>query len=102
MSEEYRNLKYRMGESKPILVIRIPQGAVTPEGSPEDSRKKIYEYYKALREQLTDYHTLTLYDSSVQKIEFECINALNATEEDIENLKTKVEKILENSKSEEA
>lgn len=102
MSEEYRNLKYRMGESKPILVIRIPHELVTPEGSSEDSRTKIYEYYKNLRDQLTDYHILALYDSSVQKIEFECINALNATEEDIENLKSKVEKILENPKSEEA
>jgi len=94
MSEEYKNLKYRMGESKPILVLRIPHGAVTPDGSPEEDKQKIYSYYRGLREQLTDYHVLALYDSSVQKLEFECINALNATEEDIEDLKSRVEKIL--------
>jgi hypothetical protein len=94
MSEEYKNLRYKMGESKPILVLRIPHGAVTPEGSPEEAKQKIYNYYRDLREQLTDYHVLALYDSSVQKLEFECINAINATEEDIENLKKRVEEIM--------
>ena len=99
MSEEYRNLKYKMGETKPILVLRIPHGAVTPGGNPEEAKQKIYNYYRDLVEQLIDYHVLALYDSSVQKLEFECINALNATEEDIENLKRRVEKIMEEGRS---
>lgn len=79
-----------MGESKPILIIRIPHGALTPDGSPEDAKQKIYNYYKDLREELTDYHVLALYDSKVEKVEFECVNALNASEEEIEGLKKKV------------
>jgi len=94
MSEEYRNLKYKMRETKPILVLRIPPGAVTPEGNPEEAKRKIYKYYQDLRDQLTDYHVLALYDSSVQKLEFECINALNATEEDIEDLKSRVLELM--------
>ena len=90
MTEEYKNLRYKMGESKPILIIRIPHGALTPEGSPEDAKQKIYNYYKDLREELTDYHVLALYDSKVEKVEFECVNALNASEEDIEDIKKKV------------
>lgn len=90
MSEEYKNLRYKMGESKPILIIRIPHGALTPDGSPEDAKQKIYNYYKDLREELTDYHVLALYDSKVEKVEFECVNALNASEEDIEDIKKKV------------
>ena len=94
MTEEYKNLKYKMGKSKPILVLRIPHGAVTPEGSPEEAKQKIYRYYQDLRDQLTDYHVLALYDSSVQKLEFECINALNATEEDIEDLRSRVLELM--------
>jgi hypothetical protein len=90
MTEEYKNLRYKMGESKPILIIRIPHGALTPDGSPEDAKQKIYNYYKDLREELTDYHVLALYDSKVEKVEFECVNALNASEEEIEGLKKKV------------
>ena len=90
MTEEYKNLRYKMGESKPILIIRIPHGALTPDGSPEDAKQKIYNYYKDLREELTDYHVLALYDSKVEKVEFECVNALNASEEDIEDIKKKV------------
>ena len=72
------------------MIIRIPHGALTPDGSPEDAKQKIYNYYKDLREELTDYHVLALYDSKVEKVEFECVNALNASEEEIEGLKKKV------------
>lgn len=94
MTEEYRNLKYKMEGSKPILVLRIPHGAVTPNGNSEEAKQKIYRYYQDLREQLTDYHVLALYDSSVEKLEFECINALHSTEEDIQDLKRRVEEAI--------
>lgn len=94
MTEEYKNLKYKMGKSKPILVLRIPHGAVTPDGSPDEAKQKIYKYYQDLRDQLRDYHVLALYDSSVQKLEFECINALNAKEEDIEDLRSRVLELM--------
>lgn len=94
MSEEHRNLRCKTGEPKPILIIRIPHGAVTPDGSPEDAKQKIYRYYRDLRDQLSDYHVLALYDSKVERVEFECVNVLNAAEEDMENLKSRVLELM--------
>ena len=68
--------------AKPILVIRFPLGAA--------SISKIKNEISRLSEQMKDYHLLFLVDNSTKRIEFECINALNAKDEDIEVLKRKV------------
>lgn len=68
--------------AKPILVIRFPLGAA--------SISKIKNEISRLSEQMKDYHLLFLVDNSIERIEFECINALNAKDEDIEVLKRKV------------
>lgn len=52
--------------------------------------------YKQIGKQLPDYHVLCPMDNSVDRVEFECYNAINATDKDIEEIKQMVLKQLEN------
>ena len=72
--------------SKPIFIIRFPYQ--------EENRAKFLEMYKQLGEQLSDYHVLCPMDSSISRVEFECYNASNATDKDIEEIKQMVLKQL--------
>ena len=68
--------------NKPIFIIRLPYT--------EDSRDKYLEMYKQIGEQLPDYHVICPMDNSVNRVEFECYNAINATDKDIEEIKQMV------------
>jgi hypothetical protein len=74
--------------NKPIFIIRFPYQ--------EENRDKYLEMYKQLGEQLSDYHVLCPMDNSISRVEFECYNAINATNKDIEEIKQMVLKQLEN------
>jgi hypothetical protein len=71
---------------KPIFLIRFPH-------SPEQKANYL-SYYEMLIEQLPDYNVLVLMESGIDRVEFECYNALNSTEKDIEELKAMALKIL--------
>ena len=72
--------------SKPIFIVRFP--------FVEENRDKYLQMYKQLGEQLSDYHVLCPMDISVDRVEFECYNANNATDKDIEEIKQMVLKQL--------
>jgi hypothetical protein len=73
--------------SKPIFIVRFPYA--------EENRDKYLEMFKQLGEQLSDYHVLCPMDNSVNRVEFECYNAINATDKDIEEIKKMVLKTIE-------
>jgi hypothetical protein len=71
---------------KPIFLIRFPH-------SPALADKHL-RHYQMLTEKLPDYNVLALMESGIDRVEFECYNALNSTEKDIEELKAMAFKIL--------
>jgi hypothetical protein len=71
--------------SKPIFIVRLPYQLVESAGKGYFDRVQ-YD----LKKKLYDYHILVTMDSSIEKTEFECFNATNATETDIEELKKMV------------
>ena len=73
--------------SKPIFIVRFP--------FVEENRDAYLQMYKNLGEQLSDYHVLCAMDNSIDRVEFECYNAINATDKDIEELKQMVLKTIE-------
>ena len=77
--------------SKPIFIVRFP--------FTEANRDKYLETFKQLGEQLSDYHVLCPMDISVDRVEFECYNAINATDKDIEEIKQMVLKTIESYES---
>ena len=64
--------------TKPIFIIRIPYETLTLELLDEVSK---------MDKKLNDYHVLSLMDSSIKNVEFECYNAMNCDNTDIETLK---------------
>ena len=77
--------------AKPIFIIRFPY---TENPNWMD---KYLKMYKEIGEQMTDYHVLCPMDNSVERVEFECYNAINATDVEIEELKQMIlEKIKTN------
>jgi hypothetical protein len=77
--------------SKPIFIVRFPYE--------EENRSRYLETCKHLGEQLSDYHVLCPMDSSISIVEFECYNATNATEKDIEEIKQIVLKQLKDEQT---
>lgn len=73
--------------SKPIFIVRFP--------FIESNRDAYLQMYKQIIDQLSDYHVLCTMDNSVDRVEFECYNAINATDKDIEELKQIVLKTIE-------
>jgi hypothetical protein len=64
--------------AKPIFLIGFPTGA---------DRAAVYETQKALSRRLEqDYHVLTYQAAEVTSIKFEVLNAINATDIEIEQL----------------
>lgn len=71
--------------SKPIFIVKLPQQMVELAG------KKHFEQIQLdLDKKLYDYHVLVAMDSSIEKTEFECFNAVNVTDVEIEELKEMV------------
>ena len=70
--------------AKPIFIIRFPYT------NNFDQMEKYLKTYKEIGEQMTDYHVLCPMDNSVERVEFECYNAINATDVEIEELKQMV------------
>ena len=72
---------------KPIFLIRFPS-------SENISNDRFKKHYELVSEQLPDYNVLALIESGIDRVQFECYNAINATEKDIEELKEMALKIL--------
>lgn len=71
--------------SKPIFIIRFPYMEMDDE--------QFMRNYKAIGNQLNDYHVLALKDSFVQNVTFECFNAPH-TEMEFEELKRHVLELM--------
>lgn len=66
--------------AKPIFLVRLPK--------PEDcDRDKHIEMAKQLENRLYDYHVLVAFDNRIESAVFECFNAKDVTEIDIESLR---------------
>ena len=74
--------------SKPIFIIRFPH-------SP-DLKESFEHTTRWLQNKLPDYHVLPLIENHTEKVEFECYNATNATDKEIEEIKQMVLKQLGN------
>ena len=72
--------------SKPIFIIRFPYSSNLKESFEHTARW--------LESKLPDYHVLPLIENRTEKVEFECYNASNATDKDIEEIKQMVIKQL--------
>jgi hypothetical protein len=66
--------------AKPIFLVRLPK----PE---DDDRDKYIEMTRQLETRLNDYHVLVAFDNRIESAAFECFNAKDATEIDIESLR---------------
>lgn len=77
--------------SKPIFIIRIPEKAYS--SSPEKYQAQLVN----LKGELTgDYHVITLVESQISNVRFECFNAINATDIEIKDLKDRIQNRLDN------
>ena len=76
--------------SKPIFVVRIPMDS-------SYDNESLYHIGKQLQSQLYDYHVLPLLDSGTEVLQFECFNAVNTTDIELQELKDLVLKQLANS-----
>jgi|688.fasta_scaffold105809_2 hypothetical protein len=72
---------------KPIFLIRFPSSENIPNA-------KFKKHYELVSEQLPDYNVIALIESGIDRVQFECYNAANATEKDIDELKAMALKIL--------
>lgn len=64
--------------SKPIFIIRIPASI------PKEPLKEQMEY---IQKTLQDYHIVPVRESGINRVEFECYNATNTSDKDIEEIK---------------
>ena len=67
--------------SKPIFVVRFPAEHVM------QHRERFEEASRNIQTKLSDYHVLTVMESGLDSAKFECFNAVNATDKDIEELR---------------
>ena len=67
--------------SKPIFVVRFPAEHVM------QHRDRFEEASRDLQTKLSDYHVLTVMESGLDVAQFECFNAINATDKDIQELR---------------
>jgi len=74
--------------SKPIFIVRITRRDFLGEIEMLDKLRR------DLKNQLTDYHVLITADSNTGKSEFECYNADDATETNIQEIQDKIFEIL--------
>ncbi len=69
--------------SKPIFILRFPHSS--------QDRDKYLEVLEMVRKTLRDYHVLGFMDSNTGKVEFECYNADNTAEINIQEIKQRIE-----------
>lgn len=67
--------------SKPIFIVRFPAEIVM------ENRDRFEEISQDLQAKLSDYHVLVVMESALKATQFECFNAVNATDKDIEELR---------------
>jgi hypothetical protein len=67
--------------SKPIFIVRFPAEIVM------ENRDRFEEISRDLQAKLSDYHVLVVMESGLEATQFECFNAVNATDKDIEELR---------------
>jgi hypothetical protein len=79
--------------SKPIFIVRITRRDFLGEIEMLDKLRR------DLKNQLTDYHVLITADSNTGKSEFECYNADDATETNIQEIQDKIFKILKQNET---
>ena len=79
--------------SKPIFIVRIPKRDFLGEIEMLDKLRR------DLKNQLTDYHVLITADSNTGKSEFECYNADDATETNIQEIQDKIFEILKQNET---
>jgi hypothetical protein len=79
--------------SKPIFIVRIPRRDFLGEIEMLDKLRR------DLKNQLTDYHVLITADSNTGKSEFECYNADDATETNIQEIQDKIFEILKQNET---
>jgi hypothetical protein len=80
--------------SKPIFIWRVPYNAVA------SNREQFEQIQRDLQTKLSDYHVLCMTDPGVSSPQFECYNAINAEEKDIEELKQMGTEMLNSIKNE--
>ena len=66
--------------SKPMFIIRFPYS--------NQLREEYIEALESIRRTMRDYHVFSIMDNKTERVEFECYNAENAPELDIEKIKT--------------
>jgi hypothetical protein len=67
-----------MSTPKPILVIRMPDMLS------QSNRHALVEQLIELKDRLSDYHLIPLFESGLSRVEFECYNSTdNVLSEDI-------------------
>ena len=68
--------------AKPIFVIRIPLSALETMGA-----DKLRQIFNNLQMQLNDYHVLSMVDNHVETAGFQCFNANDVPEIELDALK---------------
>lgn len=83
--------------SKPIFIIRIPYNDAT-----KDNLSNITRHMSDIKRMLSDYHVISLIESGIERVEFECHNAVDVDDIEIEEITDLVTSSLEkfNSASE--
>jgi hypothetical protein len=79
--------------AKPIFVVRLPRRYFQSEP------KTYMQALDDLRATLTDYHVLITSDTDLDNTKFECYNAANATEADLQAIQDIVLKKIEDEEN---
>lgn len=80
--------------AKPIFIMRIP----TSTANEMAEKGKLAQMMKGLRKELDDYHVLVMADSHVTEARFQCFNADNVPEIELDTLKTLCMQTLKENK----
>lgn len=79
--------------AKPIFIIRIPISTLETMGA-----DKLRRIFNDLQMQLNDYHVLSMVDNHVTEAQFQCFNADNVPEIELDVLKTLCMQTLKENK----
>lgn len=80
--------------SKPIFIVRIPHVLKEQEGV-----ARFEELQRQLQAKVNDYHVLTIIDSSVSALVFECFNSDDAEQKKIDEIKQMISESLKSDKN---
>lgn len=79
-----------MSKIKPILIIRLPYL------SDELKDKVLNQLKEYTKDIVKEYHLLMLMESYLEKIEFECLNVVNATKVTDEEIRKLIKEVNKN------